>query len=58
MSKYEDDAMELIETVVENNHHNAATLFGRGAKSKGQLIDAKSAETGMLLERIKKMVEV
>ena len=58
MSKYEDDAMELIETVAENSHHNAAKPFGRGAMSKGQMIDVKSAETGMLLERIKKMAEV
>ena len=32
--------------------------FGRGAMPKWQMIDAKSAETGMLLERIDKMVEV
>ena len=56
MSKYEDDAMDLIETVAENSHHNAAKLFGRGVMPKA--LDAKSAETGMLLERIEKMVEV
>ena len=56
MSKYEDDAMELIETVAENSHHNAAKPFGRGAMSKA--LDAKSVETGMLLERIDKIVEV
>ena len=56
MSKYEDDAMELIETVVENSHHNAAKPFRRGAMPK--TIDAKSAETGMLLERIDKLAEV
>ena len=56
MSKYEDDAMELIETVAENIHHNAAKPFGWGAMPKS--IDAKSAETGMLLERINKMAEV
>ena len=56
MSKYEDDVMELIETVAENSHHNAAKPFGRGEMPKA--IDAKSAETGMLLERIDKMVEV
>ena len=56
MSKYEDDAMELIETVVENSHHNAAKPFGRGAMPK--MIDAKSTEMGMLLERIDKMVKV
>ena len=56
MSKYEDDAMELIKIVAENSHHNAAKPFGRGAMPKA--IDAKSAETGMLLERIDKMAEV
>ena len=40
MRKYEDDAMELIETVVENSHHNAAKPFGRGAMPK--MIDTKS----------------
>ena len=56
MSRYEDDAMELIETVAENSHHNAAKPFGRGAMPKS--IDAKSAETWMLLERIDKMAAV
>ena len=56
MSKYENDAMDLIETVAENSHHNAAKPFGRGAMPKA--LDAKSAETGMLLERINKMAEV
>ena len=56
MSKYEDDVMELIETVAENSHHNAVKPFGRGAMPK--MIDAKSAEIGMLLERIDKMAEV
>ena len=50
MSKYEDEAMELIETMAENSHLNLAKPFGRGAMPKGQLIDAKSAETRMLLE--------
>ena len=56
MSKYKDDAMEVIETVAENSHHNAAKPFGRGAMPKA--IEAKSAETGMLLERIDKMAKV
>ena len=56
MSKYEDDVMELIEIVAENSHHNTAKTFGRGAMSKS--IHVKSAETGMLLERIDKMAEV
>ena len=56
MSKYEDNTMELIKTVVENSHHNAAKPFRRGAMPK--TIGAKSAETGMLLERINKIAEV
>ena len=55
MSKYEDDAMELIVTVAKNSHYNAAKPFGRCAMPKGQMIDAKSAETGMILERIDKI---
>ena len=55
MSKYEDDAMELIETLAENSYHNTAKPFGRGAMPKS--ID-ESTETGMLLERIDKMAEV
>ena len=58
MIKYEDESRLLIETVAENSHHNMTKLFRRGAMPKGQMIDAKSAETGMLLERIDKMVEV
>ena len=58
MSKYEDEAMEFIKTMANNSHHNAAKPFGRGAMPKGQMIDAKSAETGMLLERINKMAKV
>ena len=56
MSKYKDDTMELIETVAESSHHNEAKPFGRGAIPK--TIDAKSAETVMLFERIDKMAEV
>ena len=58
MSKFEDEAMELIETVAENSHHNAEKPFERGATLKGGLIDAKSVETSMLLEKIDKMAEV
>ena len=58
MSKFEDEAIELIETMTENSHHNATKPFGRGATPKGGLIDAKSVETGMLLEKIDKMAEV
>ena len=56
MSKYEDDAMELIETVAENSHHNGAKPFGRGAMLI--MIDVKSTETRMLQERIDKVAEV
>ena len=56
MRKYEDDAMELIEMVAENSHHNARKPFGRGAMAK--MIDAKLAKMGMLLERIDKMAKV
>ena len=58
MSKYEDEPMELIEMVAENSHHNVAKPFGRAAMPKGQMIDTKSAQTGMLLEKIDKMAEV
>ena len=58
MSKFEDEAMDLIETVAENSHHNTAKPFGRGATPKGGLINAKSVETEMLLEKIEKMAEV
>ena len=42
----------------ENSHPNVAKPFGRGATPKGGLIDTKSVETGMLLEKIDKMAEV
>ena len=58
ISKYEDEAMELIQTVAKNSHHNATKPFGRGVTPKGQMINAKSVETGTLLERIDKMAEV
>ena len=58
ISQYEDEAMELIETIVENSHHNTMKPFGGGVMPKGQMIDAKSAETRILLERIDKIAEV
>ena len=59
MSIFEDEAMELIKMVAENNHHNTEKLFGSGCRTpKEGLIDAKSVETGMLLEKINKMAEV
>ena len=57
ITKFEDEEMELIEIVAENSHHNVEKPFGRGATPKGGLIDAKSVEMGMLLEKIDKMVE-
>ena len=44
--------------MAENRHHNAAKPFRRGATPKGVLIDAKSVETGMLLEKIDMIAEV
>ena len=58
MSKFEDDAMKLIETVAETSHHNAEKPFGRGTTPKGGLIDAKSVETYMFPEKIDNMAEV
>ena len=58
MSKYEDEALQLIELVVENSHHHAAKSFGGcSAPSKGGRLDAKDVETGMLLEKIEKLTE-
>ena len=57
MSKFEDEAVELIEMVAENSHHNAEKPFGKGTMPKGGLINAKSIETRMLLEKIDKMAE-
>ena len=34
MRKYEDEAMELIETVAENSHHNVTKPYGRGVMPK------------------------
>ena len=52
MQKYEDEAMEFIETVAENSHYNAVKPFERSVMPKGHMILAKLAEMGMLLERI------
>ena len=58
MSKYEDEALELIELVAENSHHHVAKSFGgRSAPAKGGILDAKAAETGMLLDKIEKLTE-
>ena len=58
MKKFEDDTMELMEMVAENSHQNVAKPFRRGSMLTWKLIDAKSVEMSMLLERIEKMVEV
>ena len=58
MSKYEDEALELIELVAENSHHHAAKSFGgRSTPTKGGMLDAKAVETGMLLDKIEKLTE-
>ena len=41
MSKFKDGAIELIEIVAENSHHNVTQPLGRGGTPKGLLIDAK-----------------
>ena len=58
MSKYEDEALELIKLVAENSHHHAAKSFGgRSAPEKGGMLDAKVVETCMLLDKIEKLTE-
>ena len=58
MSKYEDEALELIELVAENSHHHVAKSFGgQSAPAKGGMLDAKAAETGMLLDKIEKLTD-
>ena len=58
MSKYEDEALELIELVEENVYHHAAkSLRGRSAPAKGGMLDAQAAETGMLLDKSEKLTK-
>ena len=58
MSKYKNEALELIELVAENSRHHATKSFGgRSAPAKGGMLDAKAAETGMLLYKIEKLTE-
>ena len=58
MSKYEDEALELIELMAENSHHHAAKSFGGWtAPAKEGMLDAKATETGMLLDKIEKLTE-
>ena len=58
MRKYEDKAMELNETVVDNSHHKGVKPIGRGSMPKRHILDAKSAEREMLLEKFDQMIEV
>ena len=37
MSKFEDEAMELIETVAENGHHNAGKTIRKRCNAKGRI---------------------
>ena len=58
MSKYEDEALELIELVAENSHHHAAKFFGgRSTLAKVGMLDAKVVETRMLLDKIEKLAK-
>ena len=58
MSKYEDEALDLIELVAKNSHHHAAKSFrGRSAPVKGGMLDAKALEKCMLLDKIEKLTE-
>ena len=58
MSKFEDEALELIKLVAKNSHHHAAKSFGGwSAPAKGGMLDAKVVEIGMLLDKIKKLTE-
>ena len=58
MRKYEDEALELIQLVAQNSHHHAAKSFrGWSAPAKGGMLDAKAAETSMLLDKIEKLTK-
>ena len=58
MSKYENEALELIDLVAENSHHHAAKSFeGQSTPAKGGMLDVKAAETGMLLDKIEKLTK-
>ena len=58
MSKYEDEALEMIKLVAENSHNHAAKSFGgRSVPTKGEILDAKAVETCMLLDKIEKLTE-
>ena len=58
MSKYEDEALDLIELVAENSHHHVAKSFGGwSAPAKRGMLDAKAVETCMLLDKIEKLTK-
>ena len=58
MSKYEDEALELIKLVAENSHNHMAKSFTeRSAPVKGGMLDVKAVETSMLLDKIEKLTE-
>ena len=58
MSKYDDEALELIKLVAENSDHHAAKSFGgQSAPAKGGMLDSKAAKTGTLLDKIEKLTE-
>ena len=58
MSKYEDEALELIELVAGNSHHHATKSFGGwSAPAKGWMLDGKAEETCMLLDKIEKLTK-
>ena len=55
MSKSEDDALKLIKLVADNSHHHAANSFGAwSALVKEGMLDTKTVEIGMLLDKIEK----
>ena len=58
ISKYEDEVLELIELVAEISHHHADKSFDeRSAPAKGGILDVKAVETGMLLDKIEKLID-
>ena len=58
MSKYEDEALELIELVAENiDYHVAKSFGGQSTPEKGGMLDAKALETSMLLDKIEKLTK-
>ena len=55
MRKSEDEALKLIELVADNSHHHAAKSFGGwSAPAKEGMLDTKTVEISMLLDKIEK----